>query len=129
MPWGRRIIVVVSGPVAGGKSALAKELARRFSGRRLSTRDVLMTHLAEGEQPSRAALQRIGAQLDTDTGGTWVADSLGRKIFLARERGIELVIVDSARIEGQIDGLRNAFAREVCHVLSRPGELWTGSAG
>jgi adenylosuccinate synthase len=116
MAWGQRIIVVVSGPVAGGKSALARELANRFSGLRLSTRDILMTRLREGTEPTRAALQLVGEELDRETGGTWVADRLGRKIFKARERGVELIIVDAARIAGQIDGLRDAFGREVCHV-------------
>src|SRR4051794_38386794 len=97
------LVVVVSGPVAGGKSALARTLAKRFEGLRLSTRELLMPRLAPGEPPTRQALQRIGAQLDADTDGRWVADRLSRRIFDASER---LVIVDSARIAGQIEGLR-----------------------
>jgi adenylosuccinate synthase len=73
-----------------------------------------MPRLAPGEAPTRAALQRIGAELDEATDGRWVADRLSRRIFDAQER---LVIVDSARVAGQIEGLRQAFGRgEVRHV-------------
>jgi adenylosuccinate synthase len=59
-------------------------------------------------------LQRIGAQLDAETDGRWVADRLSRRIFDAPER---LMVIDSARIAGQIEGLRRAFGRgEVRHV-------------
>lgn len=108
-----RRIVVVSGPVAGGKSHLARGLADRFDGIRLSTREFLTPHLADGEAPTRAALQRIGAKLDADTDGRWVADRLSRQIYAAGDR---LVIIDAARIAGQIEGLRHAFGRDVRHV-------------
>jgi adenylosuccinate synthase len=106
-------VVVVSGPVAGGKSSLARAVAQRFDGVRLSTRELLMPRLAPGEAPTRPALQRIGAELDFNTDGRWVADRLSRRIFDTSE---SFVVVDSARIAGQIEGLRRAFGREVRHV-------------
>ncbi len=108
-----KLIVVVSGPVAGGKSQLARELARRFDGLRLSTRELLIPHLADGESSTRQTLQRIGAELDTRTGGTWVADGFSRDVFEAEQ---PLIIVDSARIAGQVDALRRAFGRGLHHV-------------
>ena len=108
-----KLIVVVSGPVAGGKSQLARELARRFDGLRLSTRELLIPHLAGGEPSTRQTLQRIGAELDTRTGGTWVADGFSRDVFEAEQ---PLIIVDSARIAGQVDALRRAFGRGLHHV-------------
>jgi adenylosuccinate synthase len=110
------MVVVVSGPVAGGKSALAHHLERRFGGLRLSTRKILMSRLAPDQRATRATLQKIGEDLDRETGGTWVADRLGRDIWRARQDGIDLVIVDAARIAGQLAGLRRAFGREVRHV-------------
>lgn len=109
----KRLIVVVSGPVAGGKSHLARALADRFDGVRLSTREALMPRLGPGEAPTRAALQRIGAELDADTDGRWVADRLSRRIY---DADTDLVIVDAARIATQVQGLRQAFGREVRHV-------------
>lgn len=109
-----RLIVVVSGPVAGGKSLLARSLAARFGGVRMSTRDLLMPQLGDGQQPTRQALQAVGAELDRQTDGRWVVDRLSRRIYDTPER---LVVVDSARTREQIEGVRRAFGRgEVRHV-------------
>ncbi len=109
----RKVVVVESGPVAGGKSALARQLAERFGGMRLSTRELLMPSLKPGETASRQFLQEIGAQLDEETGGEWVANRFSRRIFSG---DADLFIVDSARIADQIEGLRKAFGDEVRHV-------------
>lgn len=109
-----RLVVVVSGPVAGGKSVLARALADRFGGTRMSTRDLLMPRLKPGQPATRQALQAIGAALDEETGGEWVVDRLSRRIF---DSAGALVVVDSARTREQIEGLRQAFGRrEVRHV-------------
>jgi adenylosuccinate synthase len=109
----RRRIVVVSGPVAGGKSRLAAALARKFDGVRFSTRELLMAELPEGKEVTRSTLQHVGTGLDEKTDGRWVADRLSRRIY---ESETNLAIVDAARIAGQIEGLRRAFGREVKHV-------------
>lgn len=109
----RSLIVVVSGPVAGGKSALARALVKQFKGIRFSTRDLLVPRLSDGEPATREALQRIGAELDSETSGRWVADGMSRRIY---EASADLVLVDAARIAGQVDGLREAFGRQVRHV-------------
>jgi adenylosuccinate synthase len=113
MSMTRTLIVVVSGPVAGGKSHLARALQDRFDGERLSTRELLMTRLAPTQPPTRKTLQQIGAQLDTETNGRWVVDRLSRRIYQS-ESG--LVIIDAARVAGQIEGIREAFGRAVRHV-------------
>lgn len=55
----------------------------------------------------------MGTALDHQTNGRWVVDGLSRIIY---EAPVRLVVVDSARIAGQIEGLRQAFGREVRHV-------------
>ena len=107
------LIVAMSGPVAGGKSMLARALAKRFDGVRMSTRDLLMTRLRPTETATRSLLQSAGAALDQETGGRWVVNRLSRRIFDAPQR---LVIVDSVRTAEQIEGLRQAFGREIRHV-------------
>ena len=108
-------VIAISGPVASGKSSLAAGLAGRFPGI-----EVLKTHeLIRLEDPSvgfeRAALQAAGTRLDRRTNGRWVGQALGRAVVgMAREPAH--IIVDSCRIEGQIDGLRQAFAGRVVHV-------------
>ena len=108
-----RQVVVVSGPVAGGKSRLARSLAARFEGARFSTRELLMPHLGKDESPTRHALQAIGARLDRETDAQWVANGLSRRIYEAER---DLVIIDSARTSEQIKGLRKSFGRNVRHV-------------
>jgi adenylosuccinate synthase len=108
----RKLIVVVSGPVAGGKSQLARGLVDRFGGLRLSTRSLLEPRLPEGVVPSRKTLQLIGTELDNRDPG-WVADGFSQTIFEATE---ELIVVDAARIGAQVDALRRAFGRGVRHV-------------
>ena len=114
-PERRRMVVVVSGPVAGGKSELARRLEVRFHGKRLSTRLVLMGGL-RGREATRATLQRVGRRLDRETGGSWVADRLAGPVREARAQGFDLVIIDSARIDGQVLHLRDAYGRDVHHV-------------
>ena len=108
-----RLIVVVSGPVCGGKSVLAKALAKQFDGIRLSTREVLLAEIRDDEPATRATLQRIGARLDESTDGRWVADRLSTIIYKADEL---LVVIDAARTASQIAAIREAFGRQVRHV-------------
>lgn len=117
----RAIVIALSGPVAGGKSRLAHGLVERFGAARLSTRGVLMQRLPSGEKATRLALQRVGARRDEETGGSWVSEELGLDIFRAQEQRqktlpVSVVIVDSVRIAGQVDGLRESFGRSVKHV-------------
>lgn len=98
---------------ASGKSRLARSLAARFGGIRLSTREILLGQLDTDEEVSRAALQRVGAELDDSTNGRWVADRLSATIYRAPEG---LVIIDAVRTASQIESLRQAFGRKVRHV-------------
>ena len=108
-------VIAISGPVASGKSSLARGLADRFPGI-----EVVKTHeLIRLEEPSvefeRAALQVAGARLDGRNNGRWVGQALGRAVVgMAVEP--DHLVVDSCRIEGQIDGLRQAFGDRVVHV-------------
>ena len=108
-----RLIVVVSGRVASGKSLLARSLATQFGGIRLSTRELLLPNLCDNEEATRPTLQRIGAELDERTDGRWVADRLSTSVYKAPE---PLVVIDAARTANQVEGLREAFGRQVRHV-------------
>lgn len=117
----RKIVVVVSGPVAGGKSTLARELANRFGGRRLSTRELLVRHISEDQPATRTLLQKIGQERDLATNGSWVAEGFSRAVLDANE---DLVIIDSARRIEQVHALRVAFGRDVRHVhITAPREI------
>jgi adenylosuccinate synthase len=105
-------IVVVSGRVASGKSGLADDLCESFNGKRYSTHQMLLQRL--GGEPDRRELQKAGEKLDLQTKGSWVRDELSREIFALE--GYDLAVVDSARIQGQVDYLRESFGRRVIHV-------------
>jgi adenylosuccinate synthase len=111
-------IVVVSGRVASGKSRLANDLCKSFNGKRFSTHQMLVQRL--GGEPSRRELQKAGETLDRRTKGSWVRDQLSREIY--ELEGYELAVVDSARIQGQVDSLRESFGRRVVHVHTLASE-------
>lgn len=106
-------VIVLTGPVVGGKTSLAQLLHDRFGFRIVKTRE-LITSARPHLKNERKALQRAGDRLDRETDGRWVADQLARETMdLAPEA---TVIVNSARIQEQIDGIRRAFGRQTVHI-------------
>jgi adenylosuccinate synthase len=109
-----RRIVVISGPVAVGKSVVVKGLVEASGAHRISTRLLIQSSVGPGAPKDRAGLQRAGDSLDRRTGGSWIATEVGKAA--ADLPADAVVIVDSCRMEGQIEGLRNAFGSRVVHV-------------
>lgn len=108
-----QLIVVLSGPIAAGKTELCKELVRGFGFTVFKTRE-LIQELVNDIPSERGALQHAGEVLDRRTNGAWVANALARKIQ-GESRGCH-IIVDSVRIKRQIDGVRRAFGSRVVHI-------------
>ena len=114
-------IILLSGPVACGKSELGRALTERFGAESISTREVI-----QGLRPTtpteRKALQRAGDRLDRETGGAWVAQYLERR--LPRLAQDAVVVVDSVRIPTQIDAIRRAYGSLVFHIhVTAPEEV------
>jgi adenylosuccinate synthase len=110
-------VVAVSGPVGAGKTTLAKRLADRYGGRRISTRELIVAHAHDaGETPpdERRAFQEYGEGLDRHMGGTWVSEAAASVV--ARHADARLVIVDAVRTRDQVEALRSAFGTAVTHV-------------
>jgi adenylosuccinate synthase len=59
-------------------------------------------------------LQALGRRLDRETDGSWVARALAE--HAAGAPSVELLVLDSARIRGQIDSVRRAFGPIVHHI-------------
>jgi adenylate kinase family enzyme len=117
-------IVLLSGPIASGKTTLAEELIRRHDFERVKSSDHLRSIC---EQPayevSRAALQDMGDRLDQETDYGWLVEDVAKPQIAARPQRVRWLI-DSVRKERQIFHFRSSFGDDVCHVhVSAPEEV------
>jgi adenylosuccinate synthase len=115
--FGALRIVVLSGPIGAGKSALAERLVERYSAHVIKTRDLIRTQLPHVKE-ERAALQRAGEKLDRADGGSWVKNALVRFIEdnVGGPAAIGFFVIDSARISGQVTAVREAYGTAVHHI-------------
>ncbi len=110
-------IVVLSGPIGAGKSALAEKLVAQYGATVIKTRDLIRKELPR-VRDERASLQRAGERLDKADGGAWVKNALVRFI----EANVEgpsasgFFVIDSARIPGQVRAVRDAYRTAVHHI-------------
>ena len=119
-----RRIILLSGPVASGKSMLASRLSDRFNMRLLRTSALLRAMVTGAHERGRIALQDLGDELDQRTKGTWVLDSLRQ--VLQGEATSTNVVVDSVKIQEQIDAIRDAYGSLVTHIhMTAPLEVLT----
>lgn len=110
----RKIILILSGEIAAGKSTLAQNLVKKFDFVHLSTRDALKkeAQIALNElEPDRAFLQKFGEELDKKTNGSWV-----RQHFQLAMKNNEKVVIDSVRILKQIKAFRESYGSSVFHI-------------
>ncbi len=119
-------IIVLSGPVVGGKSKLAEALQSRFAMRRVKTQDIIVE--LTGVDRERRALQQAGEKLDRTTDGAWVARALTQLVTRDDSGTLDAVadswfVVDSARIGSQIEHIRRSFGPRVVHIhITAPRE-------
>ncbi|MEX2181323.1 MAG: adenylosuccinate synthetase [Gemmatimonadaceae bacterium] len=106
-------IVLLSGPVSGGKSTLARALSERFGCRVVRTQELIRSADPQVAH-ERSGLQLAGELLDKRTRGGWVSRELS-KIALTLPPD-SLLIVDSVRIKEQIAAARQAFGPRVVHL-------------
>lgn len=105
-----KTIIVLSGPIAVGKTSFSDALRERYPADKVSTRNYILK--VKGVADDRAALQKAGAELDAETNGRWVADVVEEALRMTTR---EYLLVDSARIAGQVDGLRERFGTDRVH--------------
>lgn len=124
-------VVLISGPISVGKSALVNEFEKRFGARRISTRQLLLQRNPQGD---RESLIKLGLELDESTSGRWVLDE-----FLDVARGDlegSIWLIDAVRTLDQVQHFRRQLPGKVFHVhltapigvlrkryLERPAEL------
>ncbi len=111
----RRLVIVLSGPVASGKSTLATRLSRALEADVLKTRPILEEqYFIETRLKLRQWLQELGETLDEETGGRWVAAAAERQVRFAAPR--RPLIVDSVRRAAQIEALSDSLDADVIHI-------------
>src|SRR6266436_2153499 len=86
-----KMIVLLSGSVASGKSTRATLLEQRFGFQVVKTWQLLKAVRPDVPQ-DRESLQALGEELDTKTGGRWVVEELDK---LVRTKTDALVVVRS----------------------------------
>lgn len=112
----KRLILLLSGPVAVGKSTLASHLVGDHGFRTIRSGKYLQAlALQAGSDTSRVALQRLGDNLDEQTDYAWlINDVAAPQIDGAPEQARWLL--DSVRKERQVEHFRRRFAGDVLHV-------------
>ena len=119
-----RRIILLSGPVASGKSMLASRLSDQFNMKLLRTSDLLRAMATESDGRGRIALQDLGDELDRRTQGGWLLGSLRQ--MLQGEAISTNIVVDSVKIQEQIDAIRDAYESLVTHIhMTAPLDVLT----
>ena len=109
-------IIILSGPVSSGKTTLAQLLKSRFQLKIFKTGDYLKELYPKIEH-ERKAMQLLGEKLDKRYDGKWVCEGLNNFIRkLQKDNSDQVVIVDSVRIQTQINEIRKAYHNIVVHI-------------
>ena len=115
-------IILLSGPIASGKSMLARRLSNSFNMKVLRTSNLLRAQMPGSDRPNRGALQRKGDELDRLSQGKWVLEGLSQ--ILEGESGRTSIIVDSVKVQDQIAAIREHYGSLVSHIhLTAPVDV------
>lgn len=111
-------IIALSGKIGVGKSTLCERLVKHAHAKLVKTRELIesiATSQIDGNfTVGRLSLQDYGELLDRETQGRWVADALDR--ILTECPSESLVVIDSVRIQSQVDELRTRYGLDVFHI-------------
>lgn len=120
-----KVIVLLSGQIASGKTTLCEGLDKKFDFRIMKTR-AWIARRNEVLKQERSVLQVGGDSLDRQTKGAWVRDEITRELNESDSEDL-LVVVDAVRIPKQIEAIRRAYGNRVFHVhLTAPPNIRKG---
>ncbi len=97
------VLVVLSGPIASGKTTLAMDLARLVSAEHVSTSGLISA--AAGRELGRGELQRLGGSASL-LGAAWIIGAVTRHADRCPAGGV--VVVDAVRTLEQVRQLKKA---------------------
>jgi len=110
------LILLISGPIAVGKSSVVSNLIDNYEFRKLSSGEHLVKLAKEKSLiPNRQTLTRIGDELDIDTDYSWVVNTV-TKTALNRYPEVDRWIFDSVRKKRQVRHFRTAFHESIMHI-------------
>lgn len=110
-----QLLLLMSGPVAVGKSGVARQLVAEHGFQRIGTGDLLRVHLEkEGLSKSRTDLQGLGDRFDEETDFYWVVQRADEAI--AAFEAQQVWILDAVRKTRQVEHFRKKFGDAVVHV-------------
>ena len=110
-----RTVLVITGHICTGKSALARNLVESFGYARLKTSDILRdVAVQRGIQPDRLSLQRLGDTLDQETDHSWILQKAKKEY---RRAGSDVpLVVDNVRTWKQLETFRSERGLAVVHA-------------
>ncbi|QTH15317.1 hypothetical protein C4C32_05280 [Pseudomonas corrugata] len=109
-------LLLLSGPMASGKSSVSIVLQEYFGYFSISSGSFLRAQLiGQGEVLDRHKLQELGDSLDRSTDFTWLIDSIAKPAIDARP-DIDNWLLDAVRKSRQVELFRHYFAGAVMHV-------------
>ncbi len=117
------MLVLLSGPVAVGKTTLRQVLLRENGFEYVRSSAYLLELVAkQGEDASRSRLQELGDGLDEATDYKWVLDAVAVPAMTAYPQH-KRWLVDAVRKERQVEHFRAEFGPAVLHVHLTAPEL------
>ena len=82
-------VIILSGPVGAGKTALAQQLASKYNLVHFKSSDYLIEQAKRRGIPlEREALQQFGEALDRKTGGRWIVEAIQRSLSHTQNRAL-----------------------------------------
>lgn len=119
----KKKIILLTGRIASGKSTLCDGLVKDHEFTIIRTRDLLESVAKKKNKDyvlgDRAFLQRFGRELDESTQGKWVLEEV-QHILQTHDR----ILIDSLRIQNQIDSFRNSYGYTVVHIHIHAEDEW-----
>src|SRR5256885_10800615 len=102
-----RRILLLSGPVAAGKSSVAALLVERGGFARVRSGHFLSEYAtARGLTPDRQTLQEVGDRLDIETDYRWLVDEVAAPAIASNPNQARW-LVDAVRKHRQVEHFRN----------------------